>query len=218
MDQARMRRIHWTWAKRSFRGVKPNRECFLASSSLCLPPQSPLFPSLFIASLPLISLHWSFSALLSHSPPLFAEVMTELPWHMLRGWTSRASKDTPALMHSHRESICWMDYCRVTIPTPGPMRWWWKIKNAARKMDRKTHFLNPSKKHCSPLIGQKIFVNNQWSMHNPGWLSLCLMVFFAILLFFSLLIRDVLLFIARADCWSINHHQSCMTKVAPNTS
>lgn len=116
-DQARMKHFHWTRANSSVRGVKPNRECFLASSSLCLPLKLAFFPSLFIASLPLIFLHRSFSALLSHSPLLFAEVMTELPWHMLPGWTSRASKHTPALMHSHTDDICWMDYCRVTIPT-----------------------------------------------------------------------------------------------------
>lgn len=166
-DQARMRHIHWTRAKSSVRGVKPNGECFLASSSLCLPPQSPLFPSLFIASLPLIFLHRSFSALLSHSPLLFAEVMTELPWHMLHGWTSRASEQTPALMHSHMENICWMDYCRVTIPTRANEM---VMENKVRSQTNgpQNQFFGHLKTHCSPLFGQKIFVNKQWSMHNPG--------------------------------------------------
>lgn len=88
--------------------ILPSRSFWSFPSTLCLPPQLPLFPSLFIASLPLIFLHRSFSALLSRSPPLFMEVMTELPWHMLHRWTSRASRHTPALMHSHTENICWM--------------------------------------------------------------------------------------------------------------
>lgn len=210
MDQAQMRHIHWTGAKSSVRGVKPNRECFLASSSLCFPPQSPLFPSLFIASLPLIFLHRSFLVLLSRSPPLLAEVMTELPWHMLRGWTSRASKHTPTLMHSH---ICWMDYCGVTIPTRAN-KMVMENKVHSQTNGGKKHFLDPSKL-CSPLIGQKIFVNNEWKMYNFDPLFHGVLCYFAIC---SLLIRDVLPFLAGSDCWSTNHSQFCMPEVAPNTS
>lgn len=198
MDQTQMRCIHWTQAKSSVRGVKPNRECFLASSSLCLPPQSPLFPSLFIASPPLIFLHRSFSALLSCSFPLFAEVMTELPWHMLRGWTSRASKHTPTLMHSHTENICWMNYCRVTIPTRAN-EMVMENKVCSQTNGLQNLFFGPLKIRCNPLIGQKIFVNNQWSMHSPGGID---PVFDGVLCYFAicfLLIRYVLLFIARSD-------------------
>lgn len=76
-------------------GLSPTRSAFLHLLPLWPSPQLPL-PSLFIASHPLIFLHRFFSVLLSCSPPLFAEVMTEPPWHMLRGWTSTASKHTPA--------------------------------------------------------------------------------------------------------------------------
>ena len=106
----------------------------LLHPTLCFPPQSPFFPSLFIASLSLIYLHRSFSALLSRSPLLFAEVMTELPWHMLSGWTSRASKHKCiATQRTYAERIT------AGLPyQPGPMRWWWKIMYAAGKMDCKT--------------------------------------------------------------------------------